>query len=428
MLETRNSHSFGFSVFDLYVGISFFVQFLLWMGLFFVQPNFWDTNVFLTISLVGHYVLFVRGVGFSQYIMQSKWHPWLYIFQATTLIGCAALWNNTGTYYMAMIPLMASVYFFKEKELPHPWTRFLYYTGPFIFALLTGLFAVSNYSFSAIDAMIMATFCLWMGAFISWANTFVLKEQKSFIYALLKKNKEKNLSQDKRMQKERFFYHDIINHAHGISLFLQSKINSHSDVSFEEADGILHEIKMLQSLIKDHFGYKHKNLRNSYEYVTLDFAKEGIQRLIHNYLPPSFVDTHIIYQGMASASASPWQRSQCSVHYPSLFRILGNVVKNIAEAKSTQAEFIFNYTPEGLQVFIRNRIYRLQDDQQNLAENLSEIILFDEQKNESDHIGLESIAQICEDLGGEFHFWHEGEFWVNQIFLPAIADTKQNAA
>ena len=417
-----------YSVFDIYIGISFLVQFSLWVLLSVIQKDFWQVNSFLTISVVGHYLMFVKGVGNSESIIQSKSHPWFYIFQSTMLIGCASLWGNLGAYFLAMIPMMASIYFFNQRDFNNLYAKVMYLAGPFIFGLTSGFFFLSKEKINGVDGLIILSFCLWLGSFISWANTFAMKKQKSFIYALLKRNKGKSLNHEKQGQRDRYFYHDIINHTHGVSLFLNSKVNSRQDVKFHEAEGLLHEIKMLQSLIKDHYGFRHKNLSNTYEFVTLDFAKDGIERMIYNYLPPHFVDCHILYQGMAGVSASPLERSECIVHYPSLFRILGNVVKNIAEAKSTQVEFNFNYTEKGLQVFIKNRLYRLQDDHLNLASNLSKIILEENSNLDQSHLGLESITQICEDLGGEFQFWHEGEFWVNQIFLPSFRNSKRQAA
>ncbi len=54
-------------------------------------------------------------------------------------------------------------------------------------------------------------------------------------------------------QKNRMFFHDIINHTHGILLFLEQKKDYSKQIDEKEISLLLHEVKLMQTLISEHF-------------------------------------------------------------------------------------------------------------------------------------------------------------------------------
>ena len=94
----------------------------------------------------------------------------------------------------------------------------------------------------------------------------------------------------------------------------------------------------------------------------------------------------------------------------------------MSEVRTTQAEFIFNYDLRGLHVITKNKIYKLIDDRQNLAEKMKEMILKDQKLSTEkiEGVGLKSIQSQVEFLGGEFRFKIENGYWVCELFIPRI--------
>jgi hypothetical protein len=60
--------------------------------------------------------------------------------------------------------------------------------------------------------------------------------------------------------KEKLFFHDIINQTHGLLLFFGQKELSQESIEGHELKMLASEIKTLQSLIRDHYNFRHKNL------------------------------------------------------------------------------------------------------------------------------------------------------------------------
>ena len=64
--------------------------------------------------------------------------------------------------------------------------------------------------------------------------------------------------------KDRLFFHDVVNQTHGLLLFLMHKEVNKEGLEFEEVQMIEKEIRTLQSLLQDHYNFKHKNLVKTY--------------------------------------------------------------------------------------------------------------------------------------------------------------------
>lgn len=207
--------------------------------------------------------------------------------------------------------------------------------------------------------------------------------------------------------KERLFFHDIVNQTHGLLLFLGQKELDKSTIDQSEVKMLASEIKTLQSLIRDHYDFKHKNLVQTYEWVPFSYAKLAFAQLSMTYLGTTKVSSSFKMEGVGVESAQ--------VYYPCFYRIMNNLVKNIAEAKAESVEFEFSLKESGL--FVKSKNYMKKTSENDLPEYLSQVILAENVKPISG-LGLESIHHMAEENGGSFSFEISESTWVNRLFLP----------
>ena len=193
----------------------------------------------------------------------------------------------------------------------------------------------------------------------------------------------------KKDDKNRLFFHDVINHIHGMLLFLNYRAEDKKGASVNDCEKLIGELKLLQSLVQDHFGLSHKNLPPNHPYADVSFVQKGVKSMISIYLPGRFckIDFKGSYKG--------------EIHYIIFCRIIGNIIKNIAEAKGDKAEFLFSFQKDGLHLTTQNKI-----NGKKKHEGLKE------------GAGLLSVKNLCQKEGGEFHFFKEGDTWINKVFLP----------
>ena len=252
---------------------------------------------------------------------------------------------------------------------------------------------------------------LFIAVFLFWSIGTFYKMAKGMPLAQV-------LPFKRETSRDRLFFHDVINQTHSLNLFLGHRLNVKKGLSVEECSLVANEIKLLQAIIREHFGFRHRNLSEMHDHVSFEFAKEGIHGLIESYLPEA--TCRLVFVGEIADEVPLRIRERCTVNYPILIRILTNLVKNISEAQAQEVEVIFDYQQFGLNIVIRNKIFKLNDDP-NVANRLKELILV----NESDErfkgdggIGLEAVASICAQQGGSFYFSLEEDYWVNRVFLP----------
>ncbi len=237
---------------------------------------------------------------------------------------------------------------------------------------------------------------------------------------------KKNVYVGQQNPKDSLFFHDMINSTHGLILFLSSKLKNYeqSTLSRKDLQGVLDEVKTMQSLLKDHFSYNHKNLENDHHLMNIKSAIEKSVTMIEHYLPKEHYQTELMIKGLEDARNK-------FIYYPSFYRILNNIVKNISDKQSEHIEFIFNIGFENIEITVRNSIYHLNKNHTQLSENLSRIIRNEEQitfDNESKGLGLQSIMNLCHEQGGHFRFFIEEGNWVSKVYLPLGDLDKKSAA
>ncbi len=229
-------------------------------------------------------------------------------------------------------------------------------------------------------------------------------------------NKELVQTQSSTSEKrERLFFHDLINHTHGLLLFINLRQSQKRGLKAEEIEVLSSEIKTLQSLIKDHFGLGHKNLLGTFDWVPFSSALISLTGLIHTYLPQNLASTFIHFKGELSYEKSVMEREKCLIYFPVFYRIMNNLIKNIAESGSDEVNFYFDYGDNGLTIETRNN-FNNKERIRKLADVLGQVIL-DESTNDN-RFGLESIHHLTLESGGLFEFEVANDLWINRILLP----------
>lgn len=232
------------------------------------------------------------------------------------------------------------------------------------------------------------------------------------------KSKSEVVEEDKQ---NRIFFHDLINHTHGILLFLNQKINHGKSADLAELELLKQELKLMQSLVQDHFKFQHKNLVNTKELVSFDIFENSLDLMFKIYFPEN-INIKKEFRGQIAVFEKSNIRESAIVHFPSLYRIMNNLIKNMAEAKSLELSFMFDYNPKGLIVETRNT-FKSQFTEGDIADQLSRVIL-SEKKNSYSGLGLDSIHELVKKENGEFHFDIEKNTWVNKVFIPHRIEMK----
>lgn len=408
-------------IYDLYMAFSLLASLSLWLGQFYRKSDFILNSFTESLLLVGNYFFYLGHYHKTEEYKLLKTYPLYFLFQTICCVALTFKYQNMGGLYLGLIPCVCGTFFFmyrdeRGSDKSERKGLFLYLMGACAFLAFSAIKDMTFITFT--EGLQFFVFSFWVMGLVYLSNEYVLQNQRSLIGILMRKKeikKPESISSDKR---DRLFFHDLINLTHGLSLFLNSKITSNKETSTDENLLLLNELRMLQALIKDHFGYRHKNLQNTYDIVTFDFAKIGLLNLIDNYLPESKVQSHFIFKG-ATATENPLEiRAKCLVYYPTFYRVMNNIVKNISEARSNSVEFIFDYKDDGLHIIVKNKITQLSDrDRTELHTDLGKIILLEDSKDKGGH-GLESINSLVEELGGEFIFKIESGHWINEVFLP----------
>ena len=197
------------------------------------------------------------------------------------------------------------------------------------------------------------------------------------------------MKKKRELNKDRLFFNDVINQTHGILLYLNHK----SSLGPSEIDLVKSEVKTLQALVQNHYQLTHKNLDVANNNVTsCEELKSSLATLITLYLPHSNVTSEITY--------SMSNKENASFDFVIFYRILNNIVKNMAEEKISSAVFHFDYQEKGLVIETKNSIS--QDTLSSFREG----------------IGLSSMASLAHDAGGFFHYEIHHNLWYNHIFIP----------
>lgn len=422
----RHTHS----LLDLYLSESFFLSIFLWMGLN-VFSGHSEFEFFSSLLLAAHYQFYIYAKGDLDKLDHCLEIPALFVFQIFSFVGLSFSLSVASPLFIAIIPCLAGMYYFLYQDGKTPeraesksWT--LIAIGLSSFFIFQGVKQSEFLNFN--EGVCLTVFSLWALGTIYFGNEFFLKQRRS-LFKRLRNGKQR--IEEVQVNKERYFFHDIINHTHGLNLFLESKILDTKGLTPLDTSRVADEIKLFQTLISDHFGYSHKDLGPSGEFVSFEFAKMGLFNLVENFLGADDIDCHMIFKGDIASDFSYQESKKAMVHYPTFHRVMNNLIKNISEENSKLIEFTFDYDQHGLNITVKNKILSLKENESFLERELEDIILESNVHNLRDRrsgLGLESIHSLVTEVDGSFHFSIEGEYWVSEVFLPRPVDIQIKSA
>lgn len=407
---------------DLYKLSSFICAAILWPAFYYYEDNFFSHAHFITAFLLGNAYFYFSTAGLTKYLKVTGQLPWYFVFQVVTIIGISYAHEVNDFIYMAFIPVLMAMYYFtvvqENKESIKQNRSVFIYT-----ALFCGLLIFESFKkgeiFTYGEMMALVGFGVWCFCTAYWGFELYFQGKKNLVSRLLS-TKEQSLTSSRF---DRMFFHDVINHTHALLLFLRSKKNDQNLVS-EDIQNVINEVKLLQDNLQQHFGFKHKDLSKHKMQVPFQLAMGRVYNLIDAYFPAHDQVT-ISLKGHLAPTQSYENIRRCTVDLIYFHRIMTNILKNAYEAGSDKVECLFDYRDDGLHVRIVNNMNKLKREKMNLEKDLGQVILAFDQKS-SDHIGLESINQICQEIGGSFEFSIQDAHWISEFHLPIQNESYQS--
>jgi hypothetical protein len=209
-------------------------------------------------------------------------------------------------------------------------------------------------------------------------------------------------------EREKYFFHDLINHTHALSLWVANKLSQQGKIDATELAPLYHEIKNMQALIQDHYQLHHKNL-NPKKNISVTQLQNELQAMIKNFLGESAASVEL--KLIETAVAQDYE-----VYFPIWMRLLTNLVKNLSEHKAREIILEFSLADNGLCFKTLNRVEKLSSDDNDFEEKIQSRMR--EAKDGEGGLGIESIQYLTEISGGSFKFDFENGRWSLEIFIP----------
>jgi hypothetical protein len=133
----------------------------------------------------------------------------------------------------------------------------------------------------------------------------------------------------KKPSKNQTFLHDLVNHTHGLLLFLNQKKRI-GKMDLSDIEELINELKLMQNFIRVEGEFVHRDISDLDINVGIEEILKISKSLISLYFPESIVDfktniDHLKYDPSQNLKLN-------SVLY---YRVLSNVIKNISEATPT---------------------------------------------------------------------------------------------
>ena len=204
----------------------------------------------------------------------------------------------------------------------------------------------------------------------------------------------------KKPSKKQTFLHDLVNHTHGLLLFLNQKKRL-GHISSTDLDQLISEIKLMQTFIKNEWEYQHRDLSINDPEVGLDEIFKIASSLLSVYFSQNLIDLKTNLDPSAFSHLENFKLNSVA-----FFRILTNVVKNIIEAGPTVVEINFEIDDLGILKIVSKNDYKVKVDSGNRL---------------SSPVGLFSIKKLVEEMGGTFESSCSDAFWENLITIPLIS-------
>ncbi|MBT3236465.1 MAG: hypothetical protein HN353_10980 [Bdellovibrionales bacterium] len=423
-------------IFNSYLDCSLAISLLLWGGLYLTDRTFLPDSFFLSTLVVTNFITWSVGK-ISFYKELGVYTQLFFLLQITLLVGMGVEYHSISALVLALFPTVFGVHHMlmhKRKSEYGPLVD-----GAVLLLITVGVYIYWQEFFHSNlllnrDGMFLFSALLWGLGMIYAADGYGLQ-------LVMRKGKQASFPRESESD-NRLFFHDIINHTHGLQLFLRGRVDQEQGISAIECGLIANDIELMQAQLQDHFGYRHRNLASDTVIQPFALLKSDVESIISNFLPSDRVELEIIFKSQSEVpdyqptvvpitwisnrkSEDVVTQRGSALHIPSFIRILTNLVKNISDDRSRSVQVIFYDRPEGLTIITKSRLFQSDSSLEDVRRDGVEHLFSHEGDgtnssglDRSSGLGHESIAKLCQEQGGSFDFIIEGEFWVNQVFLP----------
>lgn len=347
--------------------------------------------------------------------------PLFFMVQYFLLMGMSVELNEPGPLFMSVLPILAGLFSIQSHwflSASEKWQKSI--------SLLTIVIVTSPLAFiynkdqSSFSFFLFATYFSWQVGVVYLANLVWLRQSRKFFKSLLRKGKREesvlgHLGDD--LNKERYFFHDVINHTHGMNLLLRARMMKNIGLSPEETRAFSGELFALQSVIKEHFGLAHKNMERLDSHIPFREFKKNIINVVESFFPDNETEFHFNFTGTVSGES----KAEPFVPFVPLHRILTNLIKNCAEANANKIEITFCGDELGLTITVVNDLAKLERRGYELGNSLAQIIQNgdrDQDGQDLGGLGLEAVASLCTDWGGHFDFSLSHDYWTSIVRIP----------
>ena len=235
---------------------------------------------------------------------------------------------------------------------------------------------------------------------------------------MLNKIFRKKLKEASALDREKYFFHDLINHSHSLSLWIEHKIFAMKTIDASELNVLHQEIKNMEALIVDHYQFSHKDLIPK-KIVSIAMLQIELQSLLKNFLGEKADDVTLVFLSADIAH-------QHHVNFPLWMRLLTNMVKNLNEHHACQIYFEFSISDNGLNLYSYNHLEKIDINDFDFEKKLE--VCISEINEGKTSLGVESIQYLVEGAGGQFNFDFDNGRWSLKLFVPHPEPFKYKAA
>lgn len=289
----------------------------------------------------------------------SKVLPLFFLFQAVCLLGSGFEFKESFPIFLSIVPLLAGLYFIGKNTNK---------------ILLLGLFVISIFIYKLLYKYV----------------PFGDKESLAFFLTLSWSSGVLLFSTDKTKKlKEKYLFHDLLNHTHGLSLFLENRLKK--GLSPLETANVTRELESLQNLLQGQLG---KNSKDEKINIKISELINQVKSLCEQFL-----------NGIKFEIKTNGDLEEGHISFNEFFRAMGNILKNVADSESNFCEILIENQHKGISIIIRNAFSQ-------------------KSKNRGMGIGLKSTQELLEKVGGIFCFYVKDNIWVSRIYIPFLEEDK----
>jgi len=347
--------------------------------------------------------------------------PLFFMAQFFLLMGMSVELNEPGPLFMSVLPILAALFSIQSHWFLSATEKWKKSFSLLAISLVTSPLAfIYNKDQSSFSFFLFATYFSWQVGVVYLANLVWLRQSRKFLNSLLRKGKQEenthsHLEDD--LNKERYFFHDVINHTHGMNLMLRARMMKNIGLTPEETRAFSGELFALQSVIKEHFGLAHKNMERMDSHIAFRDFKKNIINVVESFFPDNETEFHFNFNG----TVAPESEAAPFVPFVPLHRILTNLIKNCAEANAKKIEITFSGDELGLTITVVNDLAKLERRDYELGNSLAQIIQngdSEQGKQDLGGLGLEAVASLCTEWGGHFDFSLSPSYWTSIVRIP----------